>query len=138
MYLSAAQLVDRIGVDLVARLAPSEDTDFDQGRIERAIAEASAEVDSYAMQRYPTPLNPVPEMLGQVVVDLAMWRLFLWHGYDPERDVEVKLAADAARKWLHDLAGGRVSIGVSAPAKDLGAEIESQGRRFSRTTMGGF
>ena len=48
----------------------------EQGRVDEAIAQADAEIDSYCAVRYSVPVTPVPAMLRKLSVDIAVYALY--------------------------------------------------------------
>jgi phage gp36-like protein len=137
-YATTQDVLDRLGADVALRLAKDPEGELDTAKLERALADATGEVDSYLGQRYSIPVSPVSEQLVRIVLDLAIFQLFMWRGFDPERDVEVKIARDAAVQWLERVARGLAGIGAAEPPKDVGAEVEAATRVFSREKMGDF
>ncbi|WP_413874159.1 gp436 family protein [Albidovulum sp.] len=49
----------------------------DTAAVDRALASASAEIDSYLVGRYMLPLHEVPAILRQLCVDIGIYRLAL-------------------------------------------------------------
>ena len=111
-YVTSAEIIARLGEDVVLRLAATAEGAVDTAKVQQAIDEAEGEVNSYVMQRYAVPVSPVPAVLKKVCRDLAVFQLFLWRGYDPEKDREVELGRKAAIEWLHRLALGTASLGA--------------------------
>jgi len=137
-YCTPQDIIDRFTESVVLRLTNTGNSELgaeDTARIQDAVDEAQAEVDSYVMMRHTLPLPSVPASLKSATVDLAVYRLVLRRGYDQEADSEFRLARNDAIDWLKQLAAGRASLGVQSPAKDMGAEIDSADRVFSRDGM---
>jgi len=139
-YCTRQDLVDRIGEDLLTEISDLErHGQVGEDRVTQAIDAASAEIDSYAMQRYPVPFSPVPAMVKQTAVTIAVFKLFASHGFATESADKVHADAyKAAVDWLKLLGKGQVSIGVLQPPKDLGASVQANERVFTRGKMEGF
>ena len=115
-YTSLALLQDRFGLDeLVQR---SDKFQPYTGAvvtsvIDRAIADADAEIDGYVGSRYTLPLPlPTPPVLVPIACDIARYRL-----YDDAVPEVVRQRYEDAIARLRDIAAGRLSLGVDpAPA----------------------
>ena len=115
-YTSLALLQDRFGLDeLVQR---SDKFQPFTGAvvtsvIDRAIADADAEIDGYVGSRYTLPLPlPTPPVLVPIAGDIARYRL-----YDDAVPEVVRKRYEDAIARLRDIAAGRLSLGVDpAPA----------------------
>jgi len=131
--------------DLQAVLSPAEliqlaDDDGvgspDPVVVERAIADAQAEVDGYVGARCNVPLPLPPPLVRRLTVDLAIWQLY------NRRDLVTearKIQAEAARRLLKQIAEGLVTLGlpVSQQASPPPSIVSSE-RRFTRGSMEGF
>ena len=136
-YCTRQDLVDRIGEALLVELSDLErEGQANEARIAAAIADADAEIDSYARARYDVPLSPVPASVKAIAVDLVIYRLLAARGFDKaSADEAVVDQHKAAIDWLQRLASGQVTLGVERPAKDQGATVTAASRIFSRTSM---
>lgn len=137
-YCTRQDLVDRFGEREVILLT---DRDGSTGMVvdevlDRAIADAEAEIDGYLGGRYTVPLDPVPTSIRRVACDLARYYL---HDQAPT-DVVRQRYEDAVR-FLRAVSRGEVTLGVSESGTPIrpseGAEIGSDGRIFGRKG-GGF
>ena len=110
-------------------------------RLNKAIEDATNEINGYCQARYPIPFNPVPGFVNKLSVDIALYNLFSRRGYDEQtQDKSIIDRYRAAIKALENIAKGIVSLGAAAPpaqAADV-FEIRSDDRKFSRTKLGGF
>ncbi|MBE7415084.1 MAG: DUF1320 domain-containing protein [Deltaproteobacteria bacterium] len=109
----------------------------DQGRVDEAIAQADAEIDSYCAVKYRVPFDPVPDLVKKCSVDLAIYNLY-------SRRVEEipQTRTDRYRNAIRQLEGiskGTVSLGVdpapSAASHGERPDISGPARIFSRTRM---
>jgi phage gp36-like protein len=84
--------------------------EVDQGKVNRAIGDATELVNSYLGKRYTLPVPFVPGALERVAADLV--RYFL---YSSQPGEEVTKRYDDGVKWLKDVANGVVSLGLPVP-----------------------
>lgn len=85
--------------------------------LERALNDASAEMDSY-LWRYTLPFTSIPQPLIGCCLDIARHRL------DRLREREdVRKRYEDWKKWLEQVAKGIVKLGVD----EQGAEVEMEG-----------
>lgn len=117
-YATVTDLQDRIGVVRLAQLTDMEDPPTgvpDSVVAERALADASAEIDSYLMGRYALPLASVPAVLRVHCLVIAFYRLL----GDRAEEV-VREDYKASINFLMQVAQGKVSLlpadAASAPA----------------------
>ncbi len=137
-------------IDDIRKLLPEEElialTDdealgaVNQGRVDEAIAQADAEVDSYCAVRYSVPVTPVPELLKKLSVDIAVYALY-------SRTVQSvpEVRAERYRSAIRQLEGiskGTLTLGVeqAQTADSSGAETNktSDTSVFNRSGMEGF
>lgn len=137
-YVDIAGFVARAGLDLAIELTDEEGRGAINGeRLEAALADAGALIDSYLAGRYRLPLAlPPPAPLPTIAHDLALARLYR-HAV-PE---QVAARATEARRLLADLAAGKSLLAGAAEAATGGAGqvlFQPGDKVFSRTQMGGF
>lgn len=114
---------------------------IDQNRVEEAIRQADAEIDSYCGERYSVPFSTVPEIVKKISVDIAIYALY-------SRRVEEVPAVRAERyrsavRQLEGISKGVISLGVdpSPPAsRDGRAETNkaTDDNVFTRKKLEGF
>lgn len=139
-YATQQDLIDRFGspelVELTNRgeIATGE---IDATMVTAALVEADAEINSYLRKQVPTPLDPVPDQVKRIGVDIARYRLYR----DNAPDYVVRGYTDAI-KWLTRAAAGDVSLGdataPTAPASAGAVEFEAPRRVFTSRTLKGF
>jgi len=110
-------------------------------RVSEAIAQADSEIDGYCGGRYSVPVQPVPDLLKKLSVDMAIYNLY-------SRAVLVMPGARAERyrnavRQLEGISRGLVFPGAAAqPADDTGhgagTNREAEDNVFRRSTMEGF
>ncbi len=107
--------------------------------LDKAIAGAGAEVDSYISQRYATPLpDPVPAAVTDAALTITWYRLHT----DRAADKDLRIRYEDAIRWLRDVSAGRaalpgVATSATAPAAGLAMLAESSPRLFARGSRGG-
>lgn len=109
--------------DLIALTDDAGSGTVDTTVLDRAIADADAEIDAYLYQRYSTPLDPVPAIVRKLSTDCAIYHLHSRRSVGMP-DIR-KERYDAALRVLRDIASGMISIGASSPApsSDDGVDI---------------
>lgn len=107
--------------------------------LDRALSDASIEIDGYLQGRYPLPLVQPPQLLGILACDIAMYRLLTLR---PVQSIEdAKARYDKAIAYLMRVAEGKVNLGLNTaqvPAPEDGmVETDSSDRTFTRESMRG-
>lgn len=119
MYATVADLVAKFGETEVVRLSGGRSADglvLDAARVEAAIGDASALVDSYLRARYAVPLASPAREVVLAVLTLARHELAQGDGRAPtEQMVE---ARKEALRWLERVAAGTVKIAGAAAAAE--------------------
>ena len=135
-YCTQQDLIDRFGEAELIQLTDRNQLGLIDGQVtDRAIGDASAEIDGYLAGRYDLPLMETPQTLVRMACDVARYYLF-----DDRAPEQIKTRYDNAIRYLNAVAKGDINIGVSAagdaPAADNGATIVSDGRTFGRDDQG--
>lgn len=112
--------------------------------IDRALDDASAEIDAYLRVLYDTPVAPVPQLLVQLTCDVALYRLAQTGDVRTE---EHRTRYEDALKTLARLAEGKMKLPPPPPSTDPDAPAALDGPRvivatgperlFSRDQTGG-
>lgn len=116
------------------------DAASDAGVVDAAIAEADALINSYASKRFAVPFTSTPSAITSLSARIAARALRRKRNMVLASDVE---AEKTDRKWLEDLASGKVLPGVEPlPRKgeivtDKASEREST-KNVSREALKGF
>ena len=139
MYCTTNDILGRIDQEVLAQLSnDSGGETVVESVVSRAIADACAEIDSFAGRRHATPLNPVPDIIRKVAVELSIYALYSRRLGAPE---EWRTRYEDNRRWLQDLAKGLVSLGEDDPdgsPAPAPIKVSSRPRVFSRERMGDF
>lgn len=128
-YCTPQDLIERFTErELIQTSDRSNSGTVNMAVVNAAITDASDEIDGYLRARYDLPLADIPPAVKRVACDMA--RYYLFTGVMIEI---VKTRYDAARKWLSDIAAGRVSlestsqstgsIAVTAPVSGFGGDV---------------
>jgi len=83
--------------------------------INRALEQATDEIDAYLRVRYETPVVPVPYLLTQLCVDIALYRLA---NTADVRSEEHRVRYDDAIKQLTRISKGDMALPVSREPGD--------------------
>ncbi|MEW5722886.1 MAG: DUF1320 domain-containing protein [Thermodesulfobacteriota bacterium] len=138
-YCTPQDLLKAKAEDILVQLTDDAGTgEVDEDVVDEALSLADGEIDSYLGRQYPVPLSPVPAVVRDAAVVLALCRLYdRRQGPPPDLDKR----QDRVISWLKDLAAGRATLGDGDPAgtpPSGAAEISSSERVFSRETLKGF
>jgi len=113
---------------------------IDPVKVDTAIADAEAEVDSYCATRYQVPFAVVPPIVRKITTDIAIYNLYSRCAETvPEiRETRYK----SAIKLLENIAKGIVALGelpapAAAPQSSVTLEVTSNPRLFTRDTTRG-
>jgi phage gp36-like protein len=125
-YCTQADIEEQLSEDELIQLTDDAGLgSVDTTVVDRAIADADDEINSYLQERYTVPLSPVPGLVRKLSVDLAIYNLY------SRRDIEAPVRTqryEADVKLLKSLAKGEASLGVEAPP----AEVHDEGIKTSR------
>ncbi|NVK42114.1 MAG: DUF1320 domain-containing protein [Oceanospirillaceae bacterium] len=131
-YASAQDIIDRYGSDTLLMLTDRDgDDQVDNLVIDQAIADATAEIDTYVAAKYSLPLAVTPSVLVRLCVDIAIYRLSATADMVTE---EKRQRYEDATSLLKRIAKGEVSLGISEPVKTTNGPVHivSQPKRFGR------
>jgi phage gp36-like protein len=111
----------------------------DDDKVTRAIADADATIDAYCQGRYTVPLDPVPDKIRSISVDVAIYNL-----YSRRDDTAPETRKERYKEgvaFLKDIAAGRAHLGAATPAPETteaSVDIKSSDGIFTRDKMSGF
>lgn len=140
-YATLADLVARYGEEEVKQRTDRTGAGaIDAAVAQRALDDATAEIDGYLASRYTLPLPTVPAHLARIACAIARYRL--WEDLASER---VRQDYEDAVKLLAAIARGTVSLGLPAtlppesrPGLSLSAAQSGPAPVFGRTATDGF
>lgn len=112
----------------------------DAGLVDTAIADADAEINSYARKVFSVPMTPTPDFISALAKRLAVYNLKQQRNCLTEDD---EMAQKARIKWLENLAAGKVDPGGSNKLAPSGhnratSTPSKSTRRASRDALKGF
>jgi len=136
-YIKPADYISRFGLEEAVRLTDwAGRGKIDTARLNKALADATAEVDSYIAGRYQTPLATVPDLIQRIAADIARYQL---HSDATPEDVRKRYeAAVAALKRV--ASGAQALPAAEAAGTGVGAPQVAQAGPpvFSRETLEDF
>jgi len=110
-YVDIDQLIERYGESELIQLTDREASGFIEHEVlNRAIADAVAEIDSYLSARYVVPVTPAPPVLALHAANITRYRL-----YEDDTTEEVERRYRDALSWLRDIRDGRQPLDGAVP-----------------------
>lgn len=139
-YCTQADLIERYGsqflVDLTDRAEVATGT-IDADAVTRAISEADALIDGYVKGRYVLPFSTVPDPLGTISREIAIYKL---HVYEPSKKIDDEY--NQALKTLEAIAKGTILLdadGVTPSGTGAGGvRVTDRERPFTADNMKGW
>lgn len=107
--ITLADLIARFGETEITRRTGRGSGPIDQAMIDKAIADAVAEIEMYLASRYTLPLVPTPVAIARLACDIARYRLF-----EDGPTEDIRLRYEDAVTVLRGIASGLISIGPEA------------------------
>lgn len=101
-YATRTDLEQRYGADELTQ----RESMLPVGAIERALADADAEIDGYCSGRYALPLAPVPATIPQLACLIARYRLL----GDAGPDDRARKDYEDALRYLREVQSARASL----------------------------
>lgn len=141
-YASAADLKARYEDARLAELTDPLGAATDDTKLDLALADASAETDSYLAARFALPIaaDQVPTSLVQIVCDIAMYRLFSLRPMGDVEDARARYKDAIARLKL--IADGTLDLGLSATLKTAATSpstlVSTGGRVYDQASLADF
>lgn len=120
-YAIVQDMADLFGSDELTQLVPKTVDGvltYDSDLVQKAIDNATAEIDAYLSSRYRLPLSSVPAILKRLTCDVARYQLF---GASLTEEVEKRYKN--AVSFLKSVSSGTASLGISSD----GSEIKPSG-----------
>ncbi len=110
MYATAENVIERYGDELWGMVGDDDAGELKTDVIERALSDASEEIDLHLRGRYQLPLISVPGVLIRICVDIASGLLPTNGAEESELVAE---RAKTARALLSKIGSGKVDLGVA-------------------------
>lgn len=113
----------------------------DDSKLQVALDDASAEIDTWIGQRYVLPLSDTAPVLVRLACDISIYRLMAL--LPKESVADARRRYEDALAWLEDLANGDADLpggtGVELDSASTGSvKVAALPRRFTRETLEGF
>lgn len=140
-YADVTQLKAVIPAGDLALLTDFEGTALpSDARLEQALDDASAEINTWIAKAVDLPLADPPHILAVICRDLAMHRLYVNLGHDSEA---YKRLRDDALATLRGIRDGKISIGDDGDGETRQtspgvAMTDGPDRLFTRDSLKGF
>lgn len=127
MYATKQDIIDRYSEDLLWTIAELDADTLDDTAIDRALSDATDEINARLNARYELPLPTVPTLLVRCCVDLAVFNL----ATGTQLSEEIEKRADRATTLLNQIGSGKVDLGLpkaQKPQPSGGAGLIQEGR----------
>ena len=125
--------------DVIAYTNDGDGDSVNMARVDQAVAGATALIDSHLGRRYGLPLNPIPEVIRDLAVDIAVYKIA---GRKSDPGEEWRLKYKDAVRMLERMADGKAvvpgAVAVASGAGDHSVSFSSNSRVFGRDSMGGW
>lgn len=135
MYATQQDIEDRYGKDALLIVADADmDDEVDTEKVNKALDDATDEINLYIGKRESLPLTQVPSVLKRLAVEIAFYFLSAEDGYTEEK----RKRYEDAKKTLADIASGKVSLGLPSSQDEdaspvaMEVEMSSEERLFNR------
>jgi len=139
-YATLQQLVTRFGERTLVQLTDRADAPtgaIDEALVAQELANTDAVINGYAGVRYRLPLDPVPALVTDLALVIAIYKL---HVFAP--DPKVKDDYDQALRTLKDISAGNVRLDAAGiePASSgaSGVQYVDRERPLSPESLHGF
>lgn len=135
MYAQVTDMQMRFGQEELEQLAPSDTGAVDQDKVESALNDASAEMDTYLGSVYTLPLSDPNPYLKTICCDITRFRL-----WDDAVSEEVRKRYEDAVAWLKKVVKGDVSLGIENTEEVFHAAMSrsTSDRTFTRNSLDDF
>lgn len=134
-YAIDTDLYNKYGQDHIGRITNPDTTSTipDSVKVDSALEQATAEIDSYLGSCYVTPVDPVPEALKFKTIDIAYYHLYV----GCETNEEAKNRYEKCLEWLDRLCCGDCTLDIGLVRKDSSAyvRVSTKDRIFTRESL---
>ncbi|OGV64132.1 MAG: hypothetical protein A2283_12435 [Lentisphaerae bacterium RIFOXYA12_FULL_48_11] len=140
MYCTLNDILDMMDEAEIIRYTDDDDTGAVNTAVtDKAITGAGALIESHLAVRYTVPVSPAPDIVRELAVDIAIYKIQSRRGQSPE---EIRKKYEDAIKYLEKVASGKIILpGASAAPTGIGSDavtITTSTRIFSRESMKGY
>lgn len=140
-YATPQDMVERFDDQQLKEVTDPEVAVIDMTALDRALEDASDEIDGYLEGRYRLPLASPPRLLKVLACNIAMYRLLSLRRLDVMEDQRQRY--EDALKFLGRVAKGEINLGLSeggATVTPAGGPTLRSGpdRTFARDKLKGF
>lgn len=109
-YCTHSDILGQVSADTLIQLTDDDTAgSIDASVIEAAIAWADSRIDAYCSEKYALPFDPVPPVIRDISVDMAVYKLFARRQAVPEDRAKTYTEA---LQFLRDLAAGKARAGL--------------------------
>lgn len=136
-YATQTDIENRYGAEALLVAADRDgDGEVDENVVEKALDDATDEINAYIGTRFSLPLATVPALLVRLCVDIAFYRLSADAGSATE---EKRKRFDDVLVLLNRISKGDAGLDVTPATKTVNgsATISGPARRFTRGSQGG-
>ncbi len=135
-YAANTDLYSKYGQEHIARITNPNTTSStpDSAKVDSALEQATAEIDSYLSSCYATPVaDPIPAILKFKAVDMAYYHLYT--GCDENEAAEKKY--NECLKWLDRLCCGECTLDIGLTRLDCSnfIRVSTKERIFTREDL---
>jgi len=116
-YATPSDITTAYGPDALFAADRDGDGAADAGIVEAALADASAEIDSFLANRYSLPLDGAHAVLTRICIDIAIYRMA--STADVVSDA-MRTRFEDAQKALHDFSSGKRRLVMPDPEAEEG------------------
>lgn len=125
MYASVADLVERFGETEIIQLTDLEHTGaIDTAVAERALEDASVEIDGFLAARYRLPVTDTPRLLSLLCTDIARYRL-----QQPVATDQARQRYEDAVARLKGISRGEINLPLESPPAVSAEPVTTSGGR---------
>jgi phage gp36-like protein len=129
-YATLQDLIDRYGERELIEVADRDEPPAgapDPVIVQRALDDATAEVDAYLSVKYATPLVTVPNAVLSATCVISRYRL-----HDDKATERIRADYEDAIRWLKDIAAGRALLpDLIQPGQSVGVAVRAPASVFT-------
>jgi len=140
-YATPQDMIDRFAEQQLVEVTDPEIVEIKVAALDRALEDASDEIDGYLEGRYRLPLQSPPRSLRILACNIAMYRLLTLRQIDVMEDQRQRY--DDAVKYLRAVANGDINLGLTLAGQTVDPAggptlVAGPERTFSRDRLKGF